>query len=360
MKTYADFYRASFFQIVVCIFALWTAFDDKSRGGEPGLIKNEPILLATVIDSATICPITPKASASKSKTLPGKTPTKFLPNVVQVHRDVYSGGLPLGENAFEELRALGIQTIISVDGITPDVVSAKVRQMRYVHLPHSYDGVPPSRVLEIAKTIRDLPKPIYIHCHHGLHRSPAAASAGCVAAGLIRSEDSLSILKLAGTDKNYVGLYASVQAVVFEPTRDWNQVRSDFPSISPLPPIAEAMVSIDQTFQNVQSSLADSDNDSACKLSSISHDLLMLRELYSELLRDRKAIEDSDFSKHLNNGLKILDSIILVDTPIHSQAIETSAQNHMTSMLKLLKQNCVTCHQVFRNVPQQLVQPSSD
>ena len=323
-------------------------------------MKNEPMARATGVDSATICPIAPKVSASKSKTLPGKMPTKFLPNVIQIHKDVYSGGLPLGESAFDELRSLGIQTIMSVDGVTPDVVSAETHQMRYVHLPHGYDGVPPKRVLEIAKTIRDLPKPIYIHCHHGLHRSPAAASAGCVAAGLIRSEDSLAILQLAGTGKNYVGLYASVQEVEFEPNRNWNEIRFDFPSISPVPPIASAMVSIDQTFQRFESSLASSDNDSASGLSNSNHDLLMLRELYSELLRDHKAIGDPLFYDKVNNGLKIIDSMIPVDSSIISQATETNALDQSASMFKLLKQNCIACHQVFRDVPERLIQPSSD
>ena len=46
------------------------------------------------------------------------------------------------------------------------------------------------RVEEIATAVQTLPGPIYIHCHHGKHRSPAASAAACVGAGLIEPAES--------------------------------------------------------------------------------------------------------------------------------------------------------------------------
>src|SRR5262245_58106552 len=116
---------------------------------------------------------------------PTKVAAAHLPNAYQIHAKVISGGLPEGDTAFQELADLGVKTIISVDGATPDIETAKKHGLRYVHLPHGYDGIPRSRANELAKAVRDLPGPIYIHCHHGKHRSPAAATVACVAAGLV-------------------------------------------------------------------------------------------------------------------------------------------------------------------------------
>src|SRR4029453_11584488 len=135
--------------------------------------------------------------------IPQRIDSELLPNAYRLADKVISGGQPQGEAGFAELKNLGVRTIISVDGAKPDVELAKKFGLRYVHLPHGYDGVPDERVRELAKAVRDLPGPIYIHCHHGKHRSPTAATVACVAAGLLRPEAALTVLKTAGTSENY-------------------------------------------------------------------------------------------------------------------------------------------------------------
>ena len=85
--------------------------------------------------------------------------TKYLPNAVQVHAKVISGGLPENDAVFQELQSLGVKTIISVDGAKPDVKTAARYGLRYIHLPHGYDGMPNNRVKELAKAVRDLTGP---------------------------------------------------------------------------------------------------------------------------------------------------------------------------------------------------------
>ncbi len=134
-----------------------------------------------------------------------------LVNSFRIHEKVISGGEPHGEEAFAALAELGVKTVISVDGAKPEVALAKKHGMRYVHLPHSYDGVPAERAKELAKAVRDLPGPVYIHCHHGKHRSPAAAAVACVGAGLLPPSNALKVLETAGTSKSYRGLYQSAE-----------------------------------------------------------------------------------------------------------------------------------------------------
>ena len=106
---------------------------------------------------------------------PGEFPG--LHQVVTFHPGVISGGVPGGEG-FATLAAMGVKTIISVDGGAPDVAAAKAAGIRYIHLPMGYDGCEESRVLELTRATRDSMERggVYIHCHHGKHRSPAAAA----------------------------------------------------------------------------------------------------------------------------------------------------------------------------------------
>jgi protein tyrosine phosphatase (PTP) superfamily phosphohydrolase (DUF442 family) len=277
----------------------------------------------------------------QTESLPRKISTVHIPNLVQVHADVYSGGQPDGDAAFKELRSMGFQTIISVDGVTPDIATAERNQLRYVHLPHGYDGISDSRILELAKAIRSLPKPIYIHCHHGKHRSPTAASAACLLAGLINQHDARSVLKIAGTGENYVGLFATVERAKFDPAQDWSKVKVDFQSIAAITPMARSMVSIEHYWNRIQTA-TQSDlpiNDSRQsdkKQSNTAHDLLMLKELYVELTRDSTSINDVAFAKYLVDGIAIIEKINF-DNP---------------EALKELEQNCKGCHQVYRDAPE--------
>src|SRR4051794_31173946 len=74
-----------------------------------------------------------------------------LPNAHVVNSKVICGGQPAGDAGFEKLAALGVKTIVSVDGIAPNADAAHRHGMRYVHLPFGYDGVPQTRGEEIAK-----------------------------------------------------------------------------------------------------------------------------------------------------------------------------------------------------------------
>ncbi len=87
-------------------------------------------------------------------------------------------------------QAMGIKTVISVDGAKPNVELANRFGLRYVHNATWLRWISETRGLELAKAVRDLPGPIYIHCHHGKHRSPAAAAVACLGAGLIQADQA--------------------------------------------------------------------------------------------------------------------------------------------------------------------------
>jgi protein tyrosine phosphatase (PTP) superfamily phosphohydrolase (DUF442 family) len=175
-----------------------------------------------------------------------------LPSAYWLCDKVISGGQPDGAAVFARLRALGVRTVISVDGARPDVDLAGERGIRYVHLPHGYDGIPADRHRELAQAVRQLPGPIYNHCHHGKHRSPAAAAVACVGAGLIQRPAAEAFLTLAGTGRQYRGLYDAVAQAQPLDAAILDAPDVAFQEVVPLPPIAEAMVAMQRSFDRLE------------------------------------------------------------------------------------------------------------
>jgi rhodanese-related sulfurtransferase len=179
-------------------------------------------------------------------------PSTHLHNVFRLTPQLLSGSAPEGRDAFAELARLGVRTILSVDGSKPDLATAHQFGMRYVHLPHGYDGISADLQIRLAKAGHSLPGPIYVHCHHGKHRGPAAAAVLCLADGRWDSTVAERWLKSAGTSPQYAGLYEVVRRY-HPPTADILKVVSDdFPEVSKVPGLVEAMVDIDLRWDHLK------------------------------------------------------------------------------------------------------------
>ncbi len=278
-----------------------------------------------------------------------KLETLHVPNLVKLHDQAYSGGLPEGDAAFEELQKLGIKTVISVDGMTPDVATAAKYGLRYIHLPHGYDGVPDSRVLEIAKAVKESDGPVFIHCHHGKHRSPAAAAAACVANGLITPDEASQTLAVAGTNVNYRGLFRSVNKATRVEEDVLRSLQVEFHEVEPLPPMAEAMVKMEHAFDGMNKfSQRDWQIDPDHPDATAAHEALLLRELYTELLRaDYVKAESEGFQKMLAEGEAIAKS---VEDELHRLEASTQLDSmSLKSKLGKLQSNCKACHEAYRD-----------
>jgi protein tyrosine phosphatase (PTP) superfamily phosphohydrolase (DUF442 family) len=99
-----------------------------------------------------------------------------LAHLLDLGSDLYSGSMPPNADAFAELAAMGVKTVVNVDSASPAVELAEAAGLTYVHIPIGYDGIPEEAALALERVIRDSAKPIYFHCHHGKHRGPAAAA----------------------------------------------------------------------------------------------------------------------------------------------------------------------------------------
>jgi len=294
-----------------------------------------------------------ESSSSPVAASPLRLPTEHLPNAIRIHPKILSGGLPEGESAFQELKSLGVRTLISVDHMKPDLATAKSFGMRYVHLPHGYDGIPANRAVELAKAVRELKGPIYIHCHHGKHRSPAAASVACISAGLIPKTMGLAILQFAGTDPSYRGLFLAAQNATPIDTVLLESLDVSFPESARVPAMAEAMVELSHTHEKLQE-YAESNGKWQVHLADSPHThVVLLREHFTELLRiDDVSSKPPAFRNLLVDSLKATRQLETMLQPTSDSSYvqtESGLLPIRASMLRIAT-NCQTCHQQFRDL----------
>lgn len=193
-------------------------------------------------------PSPPLAAATR----PSVAEVHGVSNVIQVSPRIISGSAPEGAVGFGELKQAGVKTVISVDGTTPDVELARQFGMRYVHLPIGYHGLDHKRQLELARAVRDLPGPVYVHCFHGRHRGPAAAASAAVVLGDLTAEEAVAFMRNAGTSENYAGLYACVRKLVAEAQQEIDAIPAEFPEIAPMPDFVKGMAAMQTALDHLQ------------------------------------------------------------------------------------------------------------
>ena len=137
-----------------------------------------------------------------------------LQHLIEVAPGLYSGSDPRGSEAFAELNALGVETVVSVDGARPDIETATEFGIRYIHVPFGYDGIPAEAAAALTRVMRETEGPVYVHCHHGRHRGPAAAAICGLANGSLDQPAASRLLQLAETSPDYEGLWRDV--AIFE------------------------------------------------------------------------------------------------------------------------------------------------
>ena len=273
--------------------------------------------------------------------------TKALPNCFEVAPGIYSGGQPDGAKGFKQLSRMGIQTVISVDGARPHVQLAEQFDLKYVHLPHGYDGISEHHAAKLAKAVGDLDGPIYIHCHHGKHRSPAAVAVACIGLGMLTTEQGQQFLHDAGTSKHYKGLYRSVAQAERIDEQALNQMEVDLPSISPPSQLVDSMVSAEKHFDALVRFAANDwqplsehpDLDAA-------HEALLLMEQFAELLRT-ETYPGSEYVTLLERSKQSSQELheLLNDSSEHANFQVLRAGE----LVNAIKQDCRSCHRQFRD-----------
>lgn len=266
-----------------------------------------------------------------------------LENVHEIAPGILSGAGPHGDASFRELARRGVKTVISVDGARPDLEHARAHGLRYVHLPIGYDGIPADRAMELAKALTDLPGPFYLHCHHGKHRGPAAAAVACVVAGKIDNDQAVQAMKRMGTGEQYLGLWSSARAAKPAEPEALRALKVEYREIAAVPPMAEAMVALDEAFENLELSRRAGWKKPADHPDIVpAHEALRVREILTEIMRtdDFKA-RPADFKAWMEES--------------HGAARELETRLRWSKSgdetFGALKKTCSDCHKPYRNTP---------
>jgi len=205
--------------------------------------------------AAPAAPSSPANPAGAPACSPGDAAAeKAIHNYTRLSPRLGRGASPDDEAAFAALEAAGFKSIVTVDGATPNVELAKRHGLRYVHIPFGYDGVPLATGLELAKTYLQLAAagPIFVHCHHGKHRGPAACGIARMVLDGVSNDDAVADMKLAGTDPKYAGLYESIRTFKVPTAAELAGVKADLPEVAPPGTRAAAMSAIDQSWDRMK------------------------------------------------------------------------------------------------------------
>lgn len=192
----------------------------------------------------------PVIAADEAKPKPISLPG--IHNAFRVTARILAGSQPEGDAAFAALAKAGVKTIISVDGARPDVEAAKKHGLRYVHLPFGYDGISTQRIAELTKAAAPEAGTIFIHCHHGKHRGPAAVGVVCEAVAGWTPAQADAWMKQAGTAPDYPGLYRAVREFHAPSPEEIARIGA-LPATAKTPALVNAMVAIDERFDALKS-----------------------------------------------------------------------------------------------------------
>lgn len=279
----------------------------------------------------------PPADAAEAVALPG------LHNVVTYADELVCGGVPEGDEGFATLQGMGIRTIISVDGATPDLAAAGAHGMRYVHLPISYDTVTPERQRQLAQAIENLEYPIYVHCHHGKHRSAAALGTAMVTAGKLPIDEAIGRMQVSGTSPSYTGLWQAVRDAQPLPAAELQADAAAFPSVTKVTGMVATMAELDQVIDLVKQA-----KEAGWRAPDDHPDLVAAKEtsrLHSLLLGMRK---DEESLGYPDDYQQILGQAITASMRL-DEAVRGGDGEAAATSLDALAQSCKSCHKSYRD-----------
>lgn len=260
-------------------------------------------------------------------------------NLMKVSERIYSGSEPHGEEGFASMAKLGVKTVVSVDGAKPNIEAARKYGIRYVHIPIGYDGVPEEAAQSLTRAVQEVESPIYVHCHHGKHRGPAAAAVVCIASGDVANKDALGILERAGTSKDYKGLWRDVENFLPPPA---DAKLPELVEIAEVGSFAAAMSQVDRSFDNLKLC-----RDAKWGVPPEQPDL----DSAQEALLLTEALHEA--GRNLGDGYDEQIKTWLTEAETEATNLRADLQkqdaNAANERLLLLEKSCKQCHKAYRD-----------
>ncbi len=264
-----------------------------------------------------------------------------LQNLQQLTERIYVGGEPHEDVAFAELAELGVQTVVSVDGAKPQVAAARHHGLRYVHIPIGYDGVSEEAGKSLAQLMRTVEGPIYIHCHHGKHRGPAAAAVACLAEGKVDHKAARKILEQSGTSPAYAGLWRDVEK--YQPPPD-GAVLPALVEFAKVDSLTAAMAQLDRATDHLKLCQAANWRPIAEHPDiTARQEALLVREGLHEAARQLTDVQRAD--------ARIVEWFAAAEQTAQEleRALEANDAILAAKHMEVLSKSCQQCHKAYRD-----------
>lgn len=272
-----------------------------------------------------------------------KVPAKFK---------ISCGGEP-NQRQLEFLAKQGFKTVVSVDSASPNLQVARKLGLKYVHIPLGYDGIKSDEQLQLLAVVRKCQSPIYVHCHHGHHRAPAATAALLRVAGFIGPAKATEILRKGGTSESYAGLWRDVKtATALKTSVDDIELRES----CDVPTLAANMAILDRRTDELEKLLQNVGKQRAGRTKARDVALLVIESL-KESARDVKTeevdAEPEQCGKLPEDYVSKMQACLKAATTLHDTlAKDLPTPNERAALQKSFRQlrsSCSSCHQQFRN-----------
>ena len=205
-------------------------------------------------------------------------------------------------------------------------------------------------MLRLIKATSTIEGPVFVHCHHGKHRGPAAVGVICQGLEGWSAEQATNWMIQAGTSHDYPGLFRANAAFRMPGAEALASVSDRFPSSAEVDGLVEAMVQIDQVWDRLKAlqSAGWKVSSESTKVQPAAEALLMV-EAFREMRRGTDVrLKQPGFAKHLDQGEEqSLQLYQVLAAPDRRDAVELASR--ASERLAAIGQACAACHKKFRN-----------
>lgn len=239
-----------------------------------------------------------------------------------------------GQVELEELSRAGVRSVLSVDAAIPDVDAAGALGLRYMHVPLGYDGIDAVQQARLAAAIKHAEAPLYVHCHRGQHRAPAAVASALISLGRWTPRQGTSLLAAVGCHPGYEGLWSATRQAVLLDAATVDAAAHDLPARATIRDLAEAMAAIDRSMEQLELLAAAGWRPPAA------HPDLAPRALAGQLHDQLRAVRDLPPRGDGWHGD--------LEAAIAAAAILESGEDD-DAALRAIHARCTACHQRWRD-----------
>lgn len=284
--------------------------------------------------------LTVSTTATEPATFPG------LKQVVAFHDDLLSGSKPEGEEGMDSLMKLGVDTIICVDGVVPDVEGAREIGIKTIHIPIKYDAPSEQQILDLSSafSMNQISGKTYIHCHHGKHRSAAAAALVSIALGFASPQEMISRMEVSETSIHYEGLWEAVEKQEVINVFDILDNEKPFPSMVKPRGMTAQMVAIDEAMERLL--LVKESNwvvpETHPDIAPAADAGLIAETFRAMQLHPETHSFTSDFTTQVINALHQAAGLE------EALKIESLDPESLNQFVRRVEQSCINCHSAVR------------